>query len=154
MRTNTVIIGLVLAVALIAGGALIYFVLSDNETIYVEITMQKGKEPRYVEYGGNYAVVIDCYVTYTSSEGKDGIAYSVPDMVLKSYTQERRLQASPSSTYFVPGPNNPYHYKSGEALSTRISYSLGSPIDLSKYDVSYTLSHQMEVAGNYKLIEQ
>jgi hypothetical protein len=154
MKTNTAIIGLVLVVSLTACGALIYYGMQE-ETITVEVDLKNGAEPYCYEYRGERNIIVDCFLIYTSSTGKDVRAESVPDLVIIKDGVERVLhQRSGDSISIVPSPEHPCTLESGYKLSTKISYPVDRYIDMSEYTYCFQLSQQMIDAGNYKLAER
>ena len=160
MNSKIVPFTVILVVALIVGGGLIYAGLQEEEVITVEI---KGKDVSRLDFiddpltikatGGHIIASYSCHLLYTSSYGKDVVATSVPDLVIvKDGVSFQYPASTEKGTYIVPG-YMPYTFEPGKWLSTKITYELNAMFDLSECTYHFALSDQMVKAGNYVLVQ-
>jgi len=145
MRTNTAIIGLVLAVLVIAGGVYAYSSLgSEKETISVHYEFIEDFDSGY--WHGKAVVGARCEITWTSSTGEPIYVTEHLDLVLQDQKTEKILHASISPEYIDSGKTVPWllYY---DTLTSE-------PMDLTGWSYHFELTEKMKKAGNYKIIEE
>lgn len=138
MKTNTVIIGLVLAA--IAIGAGIYLIYgNDAEKITVEIEVE-GEFASWVRDG---VPVVGATIDFTWTSSEEDLIYSdYPDVVFEKEGEQKRF----SST-------NISKRTSGQTIPIRVSYNTGTPFDPKGWDYHFELSDYMKRQGNFKIVE-
>ena len=137
MKTSTAIIGLVLAVSLIACGTLIYYGMQDD-TITIEMEVRDGIRSTYFNNQPVIGGPID--FIYTSAS-EDRFTADYPDIVFEKDGETMRFSASDRMTW-----------TSGVKMGVYLWYYTGVPVDIDGWDYHFELSRNMEVDGRYKLI--
>ena len=138
MKTNTAIIGLVLAVSLIACGTLIYYGMQDD-TITIEVDVKGTISSGYSEGKPSVGGLIN--FTYTSST-EERFTAGYPDIVFEKDGETMRF----SSPYII-------EWISGKTIPVRMYYETGELVNIDEWDYHFELSRSMKIDGGYKLIE-
>lgn len=138
MKTNTVIIGLVLAA--IAIGAGIYLIYgNDAEEITVEIELRTDIYSADTDRGPVVGAKIN--ITFTST--KETTVYSgLPDIVFEK-DGERRVFSSQNVSRWI----------SGQSVPMYMEYGTGTLFNPKGWEYHFELSDYMKRTGNFKIIE-
>lgn len=138
MKTNTVIIGLVLAA--IAIGAGIYLIYgNDAEEITVEIELITDIYSADTDRGP----VVGAQINFTFTSSSEDTLYSgYPDIVFER-NGERKVFSSP---YVLK-------WTSGQTVPVRMSYNTGTLFDPKGWEHHFELSDYMKRQGNFRIVE-